>query len=141
LEAAHVYPYQGNQTNSACNGLLLRIHNWIKEAEECLSRLEDKTALSNFQHIQQRFEFTVDDYERASSSKSAYEPTWIDQLTGLMAGAGSLRDFDFNALAKANDIPQVCRHKPRNGRTFVLYPRGRTSGRQAARWPHAGKSG
>jgi DNA-binding transcriptional regulator YiaG len=81
-----------------------QIHKWIKEAEECLSLLEDKTALSDFRHIQQRSEFQVDDGDEDSSSLGAYRPSWIDQRTGLMHGADVLLDFRFDQLAKANDI-------------------------------------
>jgi hypothetical protein len=78
-----------------------RIHRWIRDAVECLSRLEDETALSDFRHIQQSqgrftppFEFKVDDDDKADCSRSAYRHDEADVLL----------DFRFDQLAKANDI-------------------------------------
>jgi DNA-binding XRE family transcriptional regulator len=88
-----------------------RIRKWMREAEECLALLEDKTSLLAFQsikHSQGHFtpplEFKVADDDESSSSKSAYRPSWIDQHTGLKDGADVLLDFRFDLLAKANEI-------------------------------------
>jgi DNA-binding transcriptional regulator YiaG len=73
-----------------------QIHEWVSEAQICLSLLEDKvpTALSDFRRIRQSFEFKVDEEEEASSSASAYRPK----------GADVLQDFSFEHLARANEI-------------------------------------
>jgi DNA-binding XRE family transcriptional regulator len=73
-----------------------QIHDWVIEAEDCLSLLEDKipTALSDFRRLRQSFEFKVDVDEEAFSSASAYRPE----------GADVLLDFSFEHLKRANDI-------------------------------------
>lgn len=81
-----------------------RIHKWTREAEECLSQLEDKTALSTFRHLQQKSEFIVgDDFDPDSISKSAYSPQWTDARTGATEGT-DLVDFRFDYLEQINGV-------------------------------------
>ena len=90
-----------------------QIHDWVNEAEDCLSLLEDKmpTALSEFRRIRRSFEFKVDDFDEASSSKSAYRPEWIDRRTGLAEGSDVLLDFRFEYLEQANSILKLAATK------------------------------
>jgi DNA-binding XRE family transcriptional regulator len=80
-----------------------KIHHWIKNAEDCLSLLEEKipTEVSEFRRLRQKFEFKVEDYEEDSVSASAYRPEGTDVLL----------DFSFEHLKQATDILKLAAKK------------------------------
>lgn len=80
-----------------------QIHDWIKNAEDCLWLLADKipTAVSEFRRLRQKFEFKVEDDEGDFSSASAYRPEGTDVLL----------DFSFKHLKQANKVLKLAAKK------------------------------
>lgn len=72
------------------------IHEWMNAVHYCLALIEDKipTALSDFRHLRNNFEFRVNEDEEPGSSESAYRPD----------GADVLLDFRFEYIEQANNI-------------------------------------
>ena len=83
-----------------------QIHEWVERAHDCLSLLETHvpTALSDFRKLREAFEFKVQVGEEYDCSNSAYNPSWIDPVTGVQCWADVLIDFRFDRLAHANKL-------------------------------------
>jgi DNA-binding XRE family transcriptional regulator len=79
------------------------IHQWIENAEDCLSLLEDNNpkVVSEFRRLRQKFEFKIEDDEGDPGSASAYRPKGTDVLL----------DFSFEHLKQANKVLKLAAKK------------------------------